>query len=208
LSPGSTPFIGSRGLGMAIAGKQKLLTRYLCFEFRVGTGVVWVLVVWPSIRLGFRIKRAIFCGGLDLRHPFFNKMEKLKWEGYVTAKVNDDPDKLWVNPFRKWADRKQQQTTLQAFPKEDVYKAEDALYQALGRRKPSEVPVDMLLAISPYLLTALAVLDVIGLVQVVAGGLDLSVEHWFMLLLMVLFPVLVFQVVVLQTVRNYRARSH
>jgi Flp pilus assembly protein TadB len=132
----------------------------------------------------------------------------LQWEGYVTAKVNDDPHKLWRNPFRKRAGRKQQQTMqqqtiLQAFPEEDVYEAEDALYTALGRqRKPSEVPIDMLLAFSPYLLTVLAVLDVIGLVQIVAGGFDVSVDHLFGLLVMVLFPVLVFQIVVLQTVRT------
>jgi hypothetical protein len=41
--------------------------------------VVWVLVVWPSICLGFRIKRAIFCGGRDLRHPLLFKREELQW---------------------------------------------------------------------------------------------------------------------------------
>ncbi len=32
-------------------------------------GAVWLLLIWPSIRLGFRIKRAIFAGGIDLRRP-------------------------------------------------------------------------------------------------------------------------------------------
>src|SRR6266508_103831 len=106
--------------------------------------VVWVLVVWPSIRLGFRIKRAIFCGGPDLRHPLFNEPGELQWEGFASGKVYDDAGKLWVDLFREAAGRKQQQTTRQAFPTSSVYQAEDALYHALGRRKPGEVPVDML----------------------------------------------------------------
>jgi hypothetical protein len=169
--------------------------------------VVWILVVWPSIRLGFRIKRAIFCGGRDLRHPLLNEPGELQWEGFASGKLYDDPDKLWVDLFREVTGRKQQQTTRQAFPEVNVYQAEDALYQTLGRHKPGEVPVDMLLGLAPYLWFAFSGLVVVGLVQTVASGFDVPASFWFFLPVAVLIPVLPFQLV-LQAVRNYRLRSH
>jgi hypothetical protein len=172
------------------------------------TVVVWVLVVWPSIRLGFRIKRAIFCGGLDLLHPLLNDPGELQWEWFTSAKVYDNPNSLWGELFREMTGRKQRQNIRQDFPEEDVYQAEDALYDALGRRKPGEVPIDMLLGFTPYLWFAFAVLDVIGLVQIVASGFDLpALYDIFPLLVMVLIP-LVFPRLVVQAVRNYRLRSH
>ena len=177
------------------------------FVLLTTTVVVWVLVVWPSIRLGFRIKRAIFCGGHDIRHPFFNKIEMLEWKGYVTAEADDHPNQLWVNPFRKRAGRKHQ-TTLHTFPEKNVYEAENALYTALDRRKPSEVPIDMLLSLAPYLLFAVSALLIFGVVQELASGGE-TASFWFMSLpLSALIVVVIFQVVVLQTRRNYRSRCH
>jgi hypothetical protein len=43
--------------------------------------VVWIVLVWPSIRLGFRIKRAILYGGRDLRHPLWSTPGELQWVG-------------------------------------------------------------------------------------------------------------------------------
>ena len=90
--------------------------------------VVWVLLVWPSIRLGFRVKRAIFCGGRDLRHPLWSTPGEVQWEGFASAKVYDDAGRLWVDLWREVAGRKQRQTTRQAFPTSSVYRAEDAVY--------------------------------------------------------------------------------
>jgi hypothetical protein len=169
--------------------------------------VIWLLVVWPSIRLGFRIKRAIFCGGRDLHHPLLFRPGELQWEGFASGKVYDDAEKLWVDLGRELTGRKQQQTARQAFPTSNVYQAEDALYHALGRRKPGEVPVDMLLGLAPYLWFAFSGLVVVGLVQIVASGFDVPASFWFILLPAVLIPLLPFQLV-LQAVRNYRMRSH
>jgi hypothetical protein len=173
----------------------------------VATAVlVWALVVWPSIRLGFRIKRAIFCGGRDLRHPFFNEAGELQWKGFATAKVYDEPDKLWVDLFRELTGRKQQQTPRQAFPTRNVYQAENAVYHALGRRKPGEVPIDMLLGFAPYLWCAFSALVVSLLVQTLTSG-NVPTSFWFFLPWVALLSLAPVQVV-LQAVRNYRFRSH
>jgi hypothetical protein len=121
--------------------------------------------------------------------------------------VYDDPSKLWVDLFREVAGRKQQQATRQAFPTSSVYQAEDALYHALGRRKPGEVPIDMLLAFAPYLWFAFSGLVVVALVQTVTSGFDVPAPVWFVLPVAVLIPFLPFQLV-LQAVRNYRLRPH
>jgi hypothetical protein len=59
-----------------------------------------------------------------------------------------------------------------------VYEAEDAVHQALGRRKPGEVPVDMLLGYALYLWFAFAALVVIGVVETVASGFDAPASFW------------------------------
>ncbi len=91
---------------------------------------LWLLVVWPSVRLGFRVKRVIFAGGSDLRHPLVNPDSDVEWEGFPEPKPS------------KGDGRK-------SFPRINVYEAEDRAYRALGRRKPAEVPVDMLLGLTP-----------------------------------------------------------
>jgi hypothetical protein len=103
--------------------------------------------------------------------------------------------------------RKRRQTTRHPFPTSSVYQAEDAVYHALGRRKPGEVPVDMLLGLAPYLWFAFSGLVVVGLVQTVASGFDVPASFWFFVPVAVLIPAMPFQLV-LQAVRNYRLRSH
>jgi hypothetical protein len=169
--------------------------------------VVWVLLVWPSVRLGFRVKRAIFCGGRDLRHPLWSTPGEVQWEGFASAKVYDDAGRLWVDLLREVAGRKRRQTTRHPFPTSSVYQAEDAVYDALGRRKPGEVPVDMLLGLAPYLWFAFSGLVVLGLVRTVAGGFHVPASFWFFIPVAVLIPAMPFQLV-LQAVRNYRLRSH
>ncbi len=169
--------------------------------------VVWVVVVWPSVRLGFRIKRAIFCGGRDLRHPLLFEPGELEWEGFASRKVYDDAGKLWADLFREVVGRKQKEPPRQAFPKINIYKAEDGVYHALGRRKPGEVPVDMLLGFAPYLWFVFSGLVVVGLVQTVVSGFDVPTSMWFFLPVALLIPGMPFQLV-LQAVRNYRLRPH
>jgi hypothetical protein len=53
----------------------------------VTAGVLWLLILWPSIRLGFRIKRAIFAGSIDLQHPLGTDPGSLEWEGFPSADV-------------------------------------------------------------------------------------------------------------------------
>jgi hypothetical protein len=168
--------------------------------------VVWVLVVWPSIRLGFRIKRAIFCGGQDDRHPYFNDPGKLQWKGFATTKVYDDDRKLWVDLFRELTGRKQRQAPRQPFPSHNVYQAEDALYHVLGRRKRGEVPIDFLLSFVPYYWCAFSALVALSLVRTIATG-NAPISFWFFLPFTALLCLAPFQIV-LQGVRNYRLRPH
>jgi hypothetical protein len=109
------------------------------------TLAVWLLVVWPSLRLGFRIKRVIFAGGSDLRHPLVNPDSEVEWEGFHQRSGGGSRE----------------------FP-ENVYEAEDEVYCALGRRKPVEIPVDMLLGLGPYLWIAYSAFFFWGLVDVIA----------------------------------------
>lgn len=43
--------------------------------------LVYLFFVWPSVRLGFRVKRAIFSGGVDQARPFLHKPGKVVWLG-------------------------------------------------------------------------------------------------------------------------------
>jgi hypothetical protein len=169
-------------VGGTISGQT---VRHTVVVFVETTVAIWVVVIWPSIRLGFRIKRATCCGGKDIRHPLGNAPGGLQWKGF--------------------ANRKQQHATWQVFPEKNIYDAENALYHTLGRRKPSEVPIDMLLSLAPYLLFAVSALVVFGAVQTVASG-DVPASFWFELPVAALIVILPFQVVFLQARRNYRSR--
>jgi hypothetical protein len=81
------------------------------------------------------------------------------------------------------------------------------VFELLGRRKPTEVPLDMLGGITPYLWFAVSALVVVRLVDVAAFGFDVSPSFWSVLPLLLLIPVLPFQLV-LQAIRNYRVRPH
>jgi hypothetical protein len=127
------------------------------FLVLAGTALLlWILIVWPSIRLGFRVKRAIFAGGLDLLHPLLDENNEVKWEGFRAPSFYDDA-----------AGGKGRQMP---FPNIDVYHAENDVFRALRRRKPAEVPLDMLLGLAPYLWTAYSVFFVYGLINAVAAG--------------------------------------
>lgn len=166
---------------------------------------LWLLVVWPSVRLGFRTKRAILAGGRDFRHPLLFKPGELRWRGFPKAKVYDDVAKLWAELARVATGRKK--TKRQPFPRTNVYELEDHVFELLGRRKPKEVPLDMLFGFTPYLLFAFSALVVIALVDVAASGFDVPPSVWSFLPVLLLVPVLPFQLV-LQAIRNYRLRPH
>lgn len=112
--------------------------------------VVWLLVVWPSIRLGFRVKRVIFAGGSDIRRPVTNPTSKVRWEGFPESRPGKGP---------------------KPFPKINAYQREDDVYRALGaRRKPAEVPIDMLLGLTPYLWIAYSAFFFWGLIDTIVDG--------------------------------------
>lgn len=153
---------------------------------------IWIVLVWPSIRLGFRIKRAILSGGDDLRHPILKDPYELRWKGFVTKKGYEEA----AAPVR-----------LIAFPDRNVYGLENEVFRALDRRKPPEVPIDMLLALGPYLGSAVSLgAAVLIPVAAVSAGLTDAI-HWAMLL-SVPFLALVPVQIVWQARRNYRRRKH
>lgn len=68
-------------LGDPSAGTSRdHLVRYL-LVLSVSALLVYLLFVWPSVRLGFRVKRAIFSGGIDQAHPFLYRPGKAVWRG-------------------------------------------------------------------------------------------------------------------------------
>jgi len=156
---------------------------------------LWILVVWPSIRLGFRVKRAIFAGGRDLQHPFFNRSDWLEWRGFPAPAFYDD--------------RTKGRNRSRTFPKTNVYRAENAVYRALGRRKPAEVPLDLLLAFAPYLWVAYSVFFVYGLVDAIVSGelWETPSDSAFGLLFAAVFALAVVAFP-LQGTKNYRLRPH
>jgi hypothetical protein len=100
---------------------------------------VWVLVVSPAVKLGFRVKRAIFAGGQDVAHPFMDMDSQVVWSWFEGG---------------------------------SVYDRETAGFKALGRRKPSEPPLDMLLSFVPYVAFALLGLMTVGLVDSARNGFE------------------------------------
>jgi hypothetical protein len=156
---------------------------------------LWILVVWPSIRLGFRVKRAIFAGGRDYHHPFLSTPDWLDWEGFAAPTFFDDDEP----PERQ----------RMPFPAIHVYKAENAVFRKLGRRKPTEVPLDLLLGFTPYLWFAYSAFFTYGLIDVLVEG-----ELWktitesgfglFFGALLAVFGLLLPR----QGLKNYRTRPH
>jgi hypothetical protein len=175
---------------------------------------LWLLVVWSSVRLGFRTKRAILTGGRDLRHPLLHDPGELRWRGFFpVSKVDDDvghesvdilSGKFWAELLRVVTGRKR---TRRKFPRTNVYKLENHVFELLGRRKPKEVPLDMLFGFTLYLWFAFSALVVAALVDVGASGFDVDPRFWLFLPALLLLPVLPFQVV-LQMIWNYRQRPH
>ena len=203
---------------------------------------LWLLVVWPSVRLGFRTKRAILTGGRDFRHPLRNEPGVLRWRWCTVSRVYGRPPNdisivlverlirvgLLVGHLFKVGRRtpaggdrterdeatairtKRQRllrTRRQSFPRTNVYDLEDQVFELLGRRKPKEVPLDLLLGFTPYLCFALAAVVVAALVDAVASGFDVDPRFWLWLPVLLLLVLLPFQVV-LQLSWNYRQRPH
>jgi hypothetical protein len=163
--------------------------------------VVWTVVVWPSLRLGFRVKRAILAGGRDLRRPFFNSRgpffnsgDYVTWHGFAAPRYADGAQERAANPART------------PFPSTNVYRSENDLYRALGRRKPTEAPLDLLLSFTPYAWTTYSVFFFYGLVNAIATH-SLGDAPWgglFIAGLLALFPIGVFE----KARQTYRKRAH
>jgi hypothetical protein len=135
----------------SLAGEVERDTLIDAFLVLLATALVlWIVVVWPSVRFGFRVKRVIFAGGLEF-HGLRSKIPEIRsWHGFAVYNedggIADEP---------------------KAFPTENVYVAEDRVYGALERRKPAEVPLDLLLSFTPYIWTAYSVFFFWGLVNAI-----------------------------------------
>lgn len=134
-----------------LAGEVERDTLIDAFLVLLATALLlWIVVVWPSVRFGFRVKRVIFAGGLEF-HGLRSKIPEIRsWHGFAVynedGSIADEP---------------------KAFPTENVYVAEDRVYGALQRRKPAEVPLDLLLSFTPYIWTAYSVFFFWGLVNAI-----------------------------------------
>jgi hypothetical protein len=157
--------------------------------------LVWIVVVWPSIRLGFRVKRAIFAGGSGLRHPFLNKGATV-WRGFPGLRYSDGGKAVDV-PSRP-------------FPTANLYEHENRVYRALRRRKPAEVPLDLLLAFPPYVLLTCSAgyFYLLVSVGIVRNDFGQGPSDWFAYafvgLIFTLLPIWVFN----RARQTYRDRPH
>jgi hypothetical protein len=132
----------------------------------------WVVLVWPTIKLGFRVKRQIFAGGSDLSDPFFDPDEKVQWPMFDGASIYRRGD-----------------APMSAVP-EDVYAAEDAAFAALRRRKPPELPLDLLLSFLPYAAFATGAAVLTTLATSLSNGDLLTWDIWTLVVLVFPFFVL------------------
>jgi len=168
---------------------------------------LWILVVWPSIRLGFRVKRVICRGGKDLHHPFWNEAGEVAWKGFpAPAFVDDyDPD----DPPHARKERRKARKAPREFPAINVYEAENSVFRALGRRKPAEVPLDLLFAFVPYIWAAFTIFLVYALIDVVIErGLWETITGSWLALGFVAILAAVTVGISIQAFHNYRDRPH
>jgi hypothetical protein len=156
--------------------------------------VLWIFVVWPSIRLGFRVKRAIFAGGSDLRHLYWDKPDEIRWRGFRRPRFYDDRERR--------GDREQ------PFPPINVYGRENDVFRALGRRKPAEVPLDLLFALTPYLRLVGAALFLYAVIDKVVRDPSLPASSWVVLGFLSFVAVAVIVLSPQQGTKNYRRRRH
>lgn len=147
--------------------------------------VTYGLAVWPSLRLGFRVKRAIFAGGVDLAQPFAAQPGTATWVGFRSRSPQPTGD--IVVDFARWYRRRRGRAAEPArvggsddggadgdlrlaFPRVHVYRHEDDVFGHIGRRKRGEMPVDLLFSLRPYLTTVTVVMLVVGFASFLAGG--------------------------------------
>ena len=188
----------------------------------VTAAVIYALFLWPSVRLGFRVKRAIFSAGTDLRHPFLYSPGELRWEGLPKSPRLFEDDRLFRLPGGEldyfggpwgglvkttrafWKSRRSDELR-NRFPTANVYEVEGELFGLLRARPVPEPPFDLVLSLPLYLTFAVAVGMWIGTIDAVLRhqwGSPFPVA----LVATVLVTVLWIQLM-LQAMRNYRARS-
>jgi hypothetical protein len=156
--------------------------------------VLWIVVVWPSVRLGFRVKRVIFSGGVESRGRRDLPDNGLKWLGFTAPHYYNDAKRVGRDaPIR--------------FPNENIYVAENRVYRALRRRKPAEVPLDLLLRFWPYMLTAYSVFYVWGLYHAITTQSHYSVSKWAAYAVAGLLALLPIGVLT-EAIGTYRERPH
>jgi hypothetical protein len=184
--------------------------------------LVWLLFVWPSIRLGFRVKRAILAGGKDLSHPLWNNPGELRWQFRRSARLYEDaelvrwpdqlsylPDRPWKGLFAAFNPRSRSRAVHASegwtpFPTENVYQLEEDLFRLVHDGGARELPVDMLFSAAPYVLLSVVVFFFVGVADAV--GSDRWGDVWWAIPLTLVLTALFFRVI-LQATRNHRARS-
>ncbi|MGH2781972.1 MAG: hypothetical protein ACRDLA_11320 [Thermoleophilaceae bacterium] len=173
------------------------------------------LFVWPSLKLGFRVKRAIFSGGVDLAYPFSAKPGTATWTGPPLASTSTTGD--IVEDFAGWRARRRARPAAEeavdqpplAFPHVNVYRDENALFGHLGRRKHKEAPIDLVLSLRPYLTTLAVALIVVSYVGfVVDGGLAEDPEQLFLAPIVILLSLVPIQVIWQLRANVWRRRRH
>lgn len=175
--------------------------------------LAYCLFVWPSLSLGFRVKRAIFCGGVDLASPSSAHPGTATWRGFPVDEA--PPRGLMIDNLIHWRARRRARRApaagrqkpaggehrLVEFPKTDVYRDENLLFAHLGRRKREEAPIDLVLSLFPYVLTLVTAVAVVrSIAFLVGGGVEEDPERLFFAPLVAMLPLALVEVL-----RNMRA---
>jgi hypothetical protein len=147
-----------------LAGEVTRRTLLEAFLVLLATALLlWIVVVWPSVRFGFRVKRVIFGGGVEAGRVRNGRIDTRLWYGFTVPRYNEDGS-IADEP--------------KAFPTENVYLAENRVYDALERRKPAEVPLDLLLSFTPYIWTAYSIFFFWGLVNAITTHTLPEASSW------------------------------
>jgi hypothetical protein len=211
-------------IAAAVSGEP--VSKHQVLPAAVVLGVVgaltYAVLVWPSIRLGFRVKRALFTGGFDLQHPFLHDPGLVQWTGipptvhmYDEARLLRWPDekvRYWGEgvraEFMKARARRKEAREAGAlrveFPDQNIYELEDRVFELLPGRKASEQPIDLLLSPVLYVLSFVTVVLWVGAFH--AAVLRDWEFNWSGLVLTGLLTVLLAKVIE-QGIRNHRIRT-
>ncbi len=187
--------------------------------FRAGLALlgVWVLVAWPSMKLGFEPKRGILGGGDDKSHKWSHRTGEVAWLGFPRMKyqASEPPWAAFLARMKQWSMEPDPGQEIDRFPCTNVYALEDAVFESLGQTKRRELPLDMLLGFWPYSFLVIVVMLCVGMISAIgtietwtAASLSAwMMENYLLSGVTALLIVLWIQMVLLQGPRNFRIRN-